>query len=103
MLTLPTGCHFHLRQLNSKGNVMKLMQVLKMLSKDDDWKYVTTFSCSPDMVEVTHKSGIFYFKGCYAAALRKGNREAYKSSPFSGLITELVSRILERKLNKRSQ
>ena len=80
---------------------MKLIQVLKMLSKADDWKYITPFECAPDLIEVTHRSGVYYNKRCYAVTLRIRNGVAYSSNPFSGLLTEFMSRRLERKLNKR--
>jgi hypothetical protein len=81
---------------------MKLKQVLKMLSKPEEWEYVTPFSCDKDLIHVKHKSGLFYYKGCYGFILRRDCRsQTFQAGIFSHILIDIYSRRLERKLNKR--
>ena len=83
---------------------MELMQVLKILSKDEQWGYIVPFSRDPSMIEVHHISGIYYYKECNAVAIRDENDNAvYTANHLSYILTKIMSRLLERKLNKRSQ
>jgi len=80
---------------------MKAMQVFKMLLKHEEWKYVTPFKCDPTMIEVTHKSGIFYYKNVSACVIRfKVKGILFEVSLLSMWPFAIAAYFLERKLNK---